>query len=259
MGRILLSLALLLLAGAASALDIATCDVTVPRGEVGVLVADLNCGPSYEDDSYAVWLENGATLDLAGHTITGPQFAVYCVRKCTVVGPGTLTGAFYGIWGGTAAARVKASDVTIASNLGGMAISRATLSNVTLTDNVVGLDVSKIDAENLTVTACHGDYTLEVDAGKIDGLTLTGNVAAQALVLMEGGSLRLSNASFSGNTAPVGILGLSGNLRLFDSVVEGQQTDLFTARRPRLTNSTCGTSARYGDPPHLPWSVCTND
>jgi hypothetical protein len=70
----------------------------VPAGQIGVLMADLDCGLPTGEPSYGVALENRAALDLNGHTITGPRYAVYCPAICRIIGPGTITGAYYGIW-----------------------------------------------------------------------------------------------------------------------------------------------------------------
>jgi len=261
MRRFLPVVPLLLLSGAAAAVDITACHQEVERGDVGVLAVDLDCGPSDVEDSYGVELGNGATLDLAGHTITGPHYAVACEKRCTVVGPGTLRNAFYGIWGESSSSKATVSDVTLASNLGGMAVIRGSLSNVVATDNGLAMDVAKLRAQGITVTGCHGDYCLETHRASIDGLVATGNDVSHAVILLEGGSVRLRNASVTGNTAPVGVLApYRGTLRLEDSAVDGHATDLFTLSRPLLTDSTCGSSARIGSPPpQSSWGVCTND
>lgn len=63
MFRILMSVALLLVAGGARAL---TCGDTV--GSIGVLTEDLHCTTG----SYALFMPNSARLYLNGHTISGP-------------------------------------------------------------------------------------------------------------------------------------------------------------------------------------------
>lgn len=59
-----------------------------------VLAGDLDCSGSAE--TYAVYLENPATLDMAGHTIFANNKAVGCRKPCNVISsqPGALiTGA----------------------------------------------------------------------------------------------------------------------------------------------------------------------
>ena len=54
----------------ASAMDIATCGVTVPAGETGTLLADLACVPG---DLHAVALENRTVLADEGHPRRGSE------------------------------------------------------------------------------------------------------------------------------------------------------------------------------------------
>ena len=58
--------ALLLLATTALAIDITTTGQTVPRGQMGILQADLRC-PS----AVGVFLDNRATLAMNGHVLDG--------------------------------------------------------------------------------------------------------------------------------------------------------------------------------------------
>src|SRR5512138_517192 len=76
---------LLLLARTAHALDVTTCDQTVPSFEVGVLQTDLVCpNPNTLEGCIgagsgapaAVRLEANATLQMNGHSITGGCFGV---------------------------------------------------------------------------------------------------------------------------------------------------------------------------------------
>jgi hypothetical protein len=65
---------------------------------------------------------------------------------------------------------------------------------------------------------------------------------------------RVSYPEFSGE----GLVCLYGGGKLVDSTVTGSTTvDIATFRRPKLVNSTCGTSRH--DPSGVPWGVCTND
>jgi len=66
---------LLLCGGRAQALDITSCGQTVPAGETGVLVGDLQCDPA----TRGVTLQYAATLDLNGHALVAPDgWAVWC-------------------------------------------------------------------------------------------------------------------------------------------------------------------------------------
>jgi hypothetical protein len=245
-------------AGDAGALDITACDQEVRAREVGVLTTDLNCGWS-TDEGYAVELGDRAVLDLNGHTITGPRYGVFCERRCSVVGPGTITGAYYGIWAlESKQSRADVTDVALVGNLGGMATPKGTLTNVTATDNILGLHVHKLRGTNLTVSGCSdvSAYCIETDVGTVDGLTATGNHSSIALFLVTK-KLTLTNGTVKDNAAPIGILSL-GRLTLEGSEVIGHGTDLTTLRRPRVESSTCVTSSALIFP-HPAWGVCAND
>jgi len=105
MQRILIVLiAVVVRAVPGAALDIVSCGVTVPRGEVGVLQADLACPAS----PFVVRLLRGATLDLNGHSLQGGNSTTAAVvgvgaddgqdpigigpGRFTIVGPGSIAG-----------------------------------------------------------------------------------------------------------------------------------------------------------------------
>jgi hypothetical protein len=71
--------------------------------------------------------------------------------------------------------------------------------------------------------------------------------------------LRLESSSITGNTPPWGIYNSHGGaIRLDNSTVTGHTIDLLSVRRPRLINSTCGTSSQLSATGPT-WGVCTND
>src|SRR5262245_33788032 len=72
------------------AADITACGQSVPAGRRAVLGADLTCPPG----APAATVGEHATLALNGHTIHGGGTAVLCTgRRCTIEGPGEITGA----------------------------------------------------------------------------------------------------------------------------------------------------------------------
>jgi hypothetical protein len=83
-----------------------------------VLAGDLDCSGSAE--TYAVYLENPATLDMAGHTIFANNKAVGCRKPCNVISsqPGALITGAKGE-AVIASGRVLVSDVSILDNPGG--------------------------------------------------------------------------------------------------------------------------------------------
>lgn len=250
------------LATAAEAFDVTSCDQEVPAGEVGVLTADLDCGPNTVPGSYGVELERYATLDMQGHTITGAQWAVYCPGpgKCTVTSttgtPGTLTGAEAGIW--TPGSKVLVSNVRFVDNSYGISNNpKATLSDVTFVDNGFALTARSLQGTNMTITgACDSGYCIDIGRGRIDGLVVT-DTGPSANVLQVGRSIRLRNASMSG-PGQAGIF--ATRIRLENSVVTGHDVDL-ASRLLRITNVSCERSLRFAkDGLGIgTWGVCAND
>jgi len=72
--------------GLSRGFDVTACGQTAPERDVGVLQVDLS-GFS----GACVTLEDRASLQLNGHTITGGTIAVHCVENCSVTGPGALS------------------------------------------------------------------------------------------------------------------------------------------------------------------------
>jgi hypothetical protein len=250
-------------ATAAAAVDITACDQEVPAGQTGVLTTDLDCSSDTEPGSYAVELERGATLDMQGHTITGPQWAVYCPGpgKCTVTSttgtPGTLKGAEAGIW--TPASKVVVSNVHLAGNA--YAISnnpKTTLTDVSFADNGFALSTQSLRATNVTVTGeCGNGYCLDMGKGRIDGL-VTADTGPSATVVQVRGALVLRNASMSGSPGQVGILATS--IRVTNGVVTGHGVDL-ASRSLRVVDVSCDQSRRFDKDGFAmgTWGICAND
>jgi hypothetical protein len=108
-------------AGADVAID--TCGQTVPAGETGYLVMDLDCARSGTE---GVVLSHRSRLVLAGYVISGsggergdedprPLQGVRCAARtvCTVIGPGAIVGFSDA---GVAGTRVRVRDVAIEGN-----------------------------------------------------------------------------------------------------------------------------------------------
>src|SRR5215472_11906574 len=109
--------------GRAAATDITACGQTIVRKDTGVLTVDLSCSSSAE----GVFLDDKATLQLNGHTITGG--GVECIASCTVTGPGTITGV-----------HTPASNVAgIVTNTSGERAAKFTASELDVHDNDFGI------------------------------------------------------------------------------------------------------------------------
>ena len=98
------------------------CGQSVPPGEIGYLVADLDCAGSGTE---GVVLHHRSKLMMAGHVISGsgdhgdddprPLQGVRCAARtvCSVVGPGAIVGFSDA---GVAGTRVRVRDVIIEGN-----------------------------------------------------------------------------------------------------------------------------------------------
>jgi hypothetical protein len=264
---------IVLLAGRAHAVDVASCGQVVPKGETGRLITDLSCSPdgAFTFDA-AVTLEAGAALDLAGHLIEMGHdgydlAAVNCLGRCAVTSSAVAAGEIVGtgsggnstgiLVGGSGRGRIANVHVQGFSS-GIIGTGSLNLSNVTVADNVgFGAHSSK------TLRAIDVAAT-----GNSIGLGATRTINAERTIananrtgLLAHRRVRGVEIQVTGNNA-AGIEcwdGLSrGGVSLRDSSVTGSVIyDLLTGRLPRLINSTCGTSHKAGTGDS--WGICTND
>ena len=120
-GRCFLALAALSLSTPAAVssaqVEITTCGQAV-FGQSATLMADLDCSGSSAPGIEA----GGASIELNGHTITGGTHGISCDGKCSVEGPGTITGADQnGVHGFNSSgkprlAKLRISEVTASGN-----------------------------------------------------------------------------------------------------------------------------------------------
>jgi len=217
---------------AALAVDVTTCALptlgdtvqTIPPGETAVLQADLSgC-------HYAVALENNATLQFNGHTISDcGVYAVVCLgRHCTIEGPGEVTG--------------------LGCNVGQQTdgrLGRMTVRNLSMHDTwgTLGGVRTILQAENLTVTGQidnpygEGGSQIAVTGYRVTGtnLSITDNIG---FGLTSYRRTRLTNSTLTGNN------GFEGGY------------DFISDRPPRFEGVTCGRSLRAAGGT---WGVCAND
>jgi len=282
----LVTLVVLCVASAASALDITACGQVIPGGETGVLQADLDCS-GQPVGTYGVSIERSGTLDLNGHTLVGPPlqpngqlgFAVHCPLapgcdpasagcrgrgKCTVtssVGLGSVTqgGIVSGhdlvasnmsIVSGFLAAdggKLTATDVAISG--GGIVAKNVRVTDVTV-DGAPEHGVralKRVAGQHLTVTNC-GGAGVAAERVSLDDLTATGNGTDD----YDGGGVFAGSCSLRNST-------VTGNVISEDGWV--YPVDLFTARRPRLEATACDRSAVQSGSaiPTETWDVCSLD
>lgn len=258
--------ALLLLPAAARAIDITSCDSTVPAGEVGVLQADVSCAGAF----VGVRLDNGAQLQLNGHSLSGTlggasneAALVQCGgKRCAVTGPGELFGS---------------NGAAI-----GLANGRLVVSGgVSIHDCRRGIRGTPSDSFNSKVLLT--DVTIDGIAEEgvwADVIKATGVSVTDARLGIAGHSLKATSVSLA-NNATSGWLGdkvaarglvANGNgdcgvrsirAKLVDSDVTGNDGlnvggDVCTVRRPRVVNTTCGKSVALGQAVS-DWDVCSGD
>jgi hypothetical protein len=252
-----------LLVGTAMALDITTPGVTVPTGQTGVLQADLSCAPV----TIGVYLENGAKLDLNGHTLDGcavGRAGVSPVRM-KVYGPGTIKHAGVVLQGG----KLIISDVTIQdapswSIYGDRDVfnppSFVKAKRVTITGNATfsHIRATKVSAQDVSVD---GGASVGIEAGSFSGkrVQVTNNGANG--IESSGGPLRASDLTVTGNACG-GIAGLKVTVR--DGTITGNLSgapgcvDVYSGYPPKLVRVTCDKSSDT-NLPSTTWGVCALD
>ena len=246
-GGLCMALALVLVVlGRAAATDVTACHQTVVARDTGVLQADLTCS----DSATAVFLDDRATLDLGGHTITGG--GIFCLgRRCSIIGPGTVQqvvgiGNSAAIYAGSPGGRLSVQDLTLTDNAFGI-VSNAfknTFTNVTASNNQhIGiLAFGNTNGSNV-ITNDNGEtgFASELKGIHLIGLTATGN--GQAGLINNGHSTHLTDSTLTGNAF---------------GPFPGDPTmlDIFTVQRPHLVNTTCEHSL---GPRNIPWGVCSGD
>lgn len=178
-------------------------------------------------------------LDLNGFTITGAEgYGINCFTTCKIVGPGTITGATFGV---AAEKKIKLFGVTVTGNKFGVWVKAhkgngwVEVRDSTITGNT---DAGIVTDSFAKVT----DSVISGNGG--DGITV-GAAPCSAL-----GRLRLVDATVSDN----GVNPECG--------VSLPCNDVSTCRvAPRLDGaSTCGSSYVVGSGlPGDSWGVCSSD
>jgi hypothetical protein len=216
--------------------EITTCGQAVPRRAIGFLTDHLDC-TGFTGAPGAVMVSRSATLDLRGFTITGGRFNVLCGElrpdrfgvdrlhidgKCKVVGgAGTVIGAeAHGVTANT-------MTVTNLSILGAGQEGISARRNATLSDVVI---------DGSTDTGARIDHVAKITASSITGSGESG-ISARKVILIDS---TVTGSGLGPECDP-----------------PARCADLVTVKRPRLENSTCGTSRSPDFPFH--WGVCSDD
>ena len=232
-------------------LAITECSTLVPSGEVGVLQNDLtSC------ESVGVLLGKGAGLRLNGHAISGGAWGVYCTeRKCTIQGPGQVTGTSIAAVG-TDNGKCKASlsDVDLQSNAGnGVQLppySVLQLRNVSISGNGkngIELPVGVAKGVKVTIGGNTGNGLVSTKKFLFTQLTMQDNGAPGIVSPFGAGVLKESTLARNNANDPSGTM------------------DIATPKRPKLVESTCERSGIIPESGIIPggtdpgWGVCSGD
>jgi hypothetical protein len=278
MTRILSSLSVIvLLAGEAAALDVTTCGQAVPPREHAVVQGDLVCS-----SSPAVELGSGAELDLNGHSISGA--GVQCLSGCDITsssGIGLIAGTA-GVGTGVTLTHGSIENVQVQGFGIGIFFERRLLANNVMVSNNPTFGIrsfkGRLIANDLTVEL--NGSGIEVGRGKIkaENLVASNNTVAGVFSKRTVGTnisadgngqwgitaakgIRIQGGTANGN----GVAGVASNgaLRLLDFSATGNGTaDVASKRKPRLKNTTCGTSRKIGAPLEIlseSWNACPGE
>ena len=274
---------LLALATRAWAVDITACGQVVPRGETGVLLADLECPAQgqvcFDDDSIAcaqdtdcpgangcwgpaVRLEQRATLLLNGHTLGGGRRAtIWCERNCVVRGPGSIENeaealapiAVFGF------RHVEIYEVTTAGGSVGVQAGidkrggRITATSVNA-NGAYAYGLYSFRRTLATNVRADGNYA-GIAAYRLVGFNVTTNDNRWVGVAV-GGAARLTNLTAKDNS----LHGIQAKAtKLIASTLTGNVGfDVVSQRRPRFVDVTCDRSANLLVP-GTSWGLCRED
>ena len=211
----------LLTATIAMAVDVTSCQQTVPAGATGVLVSDLDCS-SLSYGTYAVVLSKSARLQLNGFAIRSNANGIHCLGSCRITGPGEV-------------ARTESSctSESVIDTYGVFGDGTIKLDGVTLTSfGYATWASSRLRAQDVHVSGQCLGLVGNVDRITVRGSTITDNFG-------------------------LGVAG-SGRVTVIDSTVTGNFIDIAAGRQPRVRTSTCETSGGGAGTPPDTWGVCSN-
>ena len=231
----------------AAEIPITTCGTTVTAGDIGVLQHDLGCPTT--SGSVAVSLENGATLDLHGQSITGGDDAVRCLgRRCRVYSS-TTTGIMrnhaFGVVGPDGVAtRISLGNLEIqnssvaAAHTDQFTSGRINGKDIMLTNCVQGITANRINLRDFTALGSTIYAVQGVRNARLRDCLITQNPGYG----VEAQRLSLRDCTVTDN----------GTVPLANGI------DIRSTHRPRVVGSTCGRSQKLSAPSE-DWDVCTGD
>ena len=232
-----LALATFVLVTPVSAVNVASCGMTLGAGQTGRLTTDLDCRArsTWPFSALGVRLAPGATLEMNGHAIRGDGTGVGIEchggrgrGACRVHGPGEVSGFWAGMNGG--GCHIVVRGVVVRANTYGVMgplACRVDATNVNVVDNLAdGVRVWRLRADHL---AAMGNGGSGVVAGRL---------AARALLAAHNDGHGVAQLTTRGRLG-----------RIVDStVIENGAADI-AATRVRLRRVRCGRSEQLRWPP----------
>jgi hypothetical protein len=219
----------LLVAQAASGVEITSCGQVVAAGEVAQLRGDLDCAaqPTWPFSARGVQLGNNATLQMNGFAIRGDGTGVGVVcgvgsarPTCRVLGPGTISGFWAGLNGG--GCRFVIRGVLVQGNTNGIFGPLACdldAEGVNVVENTEdGIWVARMRGRNLVVRD-NGGHGLVATRVNVRGLAATGNGREGVLQTRRGprAGLLASSTVIANAARSAGFdIAAAGHLRLYD-------------------------------------------
>ena len=241
---------LLAAATAAHAVDITACHQTVPRGEVGILQADLDCGDGSGGPNVTV--EGGARLLLNGHTISAGVYGIATGEAPGAVkieGPGEIVGVANGGEQGC----------------GIVTFTKAIVRDVVVRDSRCGIfrpNNFPIRIKDVTLQGNELDGILSNAEEPGNGRIIADRLTADAnggVAVRAPGRLVLRDSTITGNG--VGGIRHTGarHAVIRDTTLTGNgfAGDVAALVAPRFLNSTCGASQDIDSGGTL--GICTGD
>lgn len=281
------------LVAAAQAVDISACGATIPAGDTGRLVADLDC----TGQPFGIRVLRGGTLGLEGHRIKGGQLATVAGVKIaasanelgrgrgsfTILGPGEIDGGHEPIMcltqnggdlvvdGGTGIVDIHDCNETHRAtrsypNRGQLTFRKVLLRNhygsagaakdITATDTTM-TNVRGIGfsaSRRLTLTRVAADHVFDSGAFFAGKEVIGSDVDVQSSsVGVTGLGAAVRLTRYTATANNVGVY--SAKVSLTDSTVTGNEIDIISGSLPVLVNTTCGTATNNEQPP-VSWPVC---
>jgi hypothetical protein len=258
-------------AGGTGEIDVFDCPTTIPSRTIGVLQNDVVCSAgTAEFPKYGIVLGKDAQLALNGFTISYQPSAltdgpVLCVKACTV-----FDGTIISSGGGSGVhvngrGRLTAYALVVTGFDFGLFAAQSTVnaSHVSIDATVGGLwytGQTTLDHVDVTVHGPLGDSFACISAASRSGRVLGHDVNVTGCRTGVWGTRGVNLSNLTVTNSFSGVFS-EHKITLANSSVTGSViADIYSGSRPKLTNTTCGTSLHFrGKTASGNWGVRAND